>query len=175
MTVPCILTYTGKWFPFLNPTTTDYDIDDIARALSHACRFAGQTRKFYSVAEHCVHVSRQFKGELALYGLLHDLSEAYIADLSRPVKRCLAGYQEIEQRIQERGQEAFGLKPYIPSEIKEVDNRILIDERDQLMPKDGVSGDWPDFPPLGIELQCWRPDVAMYLFLTEFDNLRSEL
>ena len=52
-----ITTYTGKKFHILDPDPVDVCLEDIAHALSMMCRFNGHVRRFYSVGEHCLHVS----------------------------------------------------------------------------------------------------------------------
>lgn len=81
-----IQTFLGKPFWPLSPRPEDIDIRDIAHALAMTCRFTGHSQKFYSVAEHSVRVSRIVPAQFALHGLLHDASEAYLCDLSRPIK-----------------------------------------------------------------------------------------
>jgi len=49
---PTIMLASGKLFDFLDPHGSDFDIDDVAHGLAHVCRYAGQCRAFYSVAEH---------------------------------------------------------------------------------------------------------------------------
>ncbi len=85
------------------------DIDDIAHALSHECRYGGHCDRFYSVAEHSVRVAEilRMQGASAveiLAGLLHDGSEAYLKDIPRPLKMLpeFAAYREAEARIQDR-------------------------------------------------------------------------
>lgn len=80
----------------------DIDIHDIARGLSHCCRFAGQLPHFYSVAQHSVLVSQLVDPRVRLAALLHDASEAYMGDLSRNLKHhpLLQGYCEIEHDVQ---------------------------------------------------------------------------
>jgi len=73
-----IQTFTGRRFRPRNPAPDDFDIRDVAHALSLLCRFNGHCRVFYSVAEHSVRVSRICPPPAALWGLLHDLGEAYI-------------------------------------------------------------------------------------------------
>ena len=51
-------TFTGRQFFPLDPDPQDIDIVDIAHSLAMQCRYNGHTDRFYSVAEHCVHVSR---------------------------------------------------------------------------------------------------------------------
>src|SRR5271165_7548492 len=82
-----IQTYTGRVMYPLDPRPEEINIIDIAHALSNLCRFTGHVRTFYSVAEHSVRVSQHCDPKDALWGLLHDASEAYLADMSRPMKR----------------------------------------------------------------------------------------
>lgn len=118
-----ITTYTGKKFHLLDPDPQDVCIEDIAHALSLMCRFNGHVRKFYSVGEHCLHVSALCSRENALAGLLHDGSEAYIADIVKPLKDTdeFAFYREVERRVQGAVYQAFGLPNFVPDEVKEID------------------------------------------------------
>ena len=74
-------TYTGIQFWPLDPRPEEIDIQDIAHALSLLCRFNGHCQRFYSVAEHSVHVSTILAPEFGLWGLLHDAAEAYLSDI----------------------------------------------------------------------------------------------
>ncbi len=87
----CITTYTGGTFDYSKFGPDDIDIRDIAHALSHLCRFTGHTNIFYSVAQHCLLVSEKIPGgpEVKLAALLHDAAEAYVNDLSSPLKKWL--------------------------------------------------------------------------------------
>ncbi|MFN9113590.1 MAG: phosphohydrolase, partial [Bacteroidota bacterium] len=69
-----IQTFSGIAFWPLDPKPEHVRIADIAHALSMKCRYNGHTRKFYSVAEHSVLVSRHVPEEDALWALLHDAS-----------------------------------------------------------------------------------------------------
>lgn len=94
-----IQTYSGRAFYPLAPYPQDVCIEDIAHALSQLCRFGGHCRRFYSVAEHSVLLSRVVVPEFQLWALLHDASEAYLVDVPRPIKKQLPAYVEAERRV----------------------------------------------------------------------------
>ena len=125
-------TYTGKKFWPLDPRVEEVDIEDIAHALSNICRFGGHIHEFYSVAEHSWYLS-YYCGEHALCGLLHDAAEAYVADVPSPLKKYLTNYKDIENRVMEVICEKFNLPKKMPAIVKEVDNRILIDEKNRFL------------------------------------------
>jgi hypothetical protein len=86
------------------PLPEEIDVEDIAHALSHTCRFAGHVPVYYSVAQHSVLVSELIEGRrAALWGLLHDASEAYLHDLTRPLKRAIEGTPESSDRLRYLG------------------------------------------------------------------------
>jgi uncharacterized protein len=61
-------------------------IEEIAHALAGNFRFTRQTRRFYSVAEHCVRGSELLPPAFAGAFLLHELSEVYLPDIAGPIK-----------------------------------------------------------------------------------------
>jgi hypothetical protein len=140
-----IRTYTGREFYPLEPRIEDIHIIDIAHALSNLCRFTGHTKHFYSVAQHSVYVSQfisypseKMRKIYQRYALLHDASEAYICDISRPLKSqdCFKGYLDYEEHLQNMIYRKFGLDiptEEIHQEIKESDNGMLDIEGNQLM------------------------------------------
>lgn len=95
-------TVSGHRFDLSRPDPSDFTIPDIATGLSNICRFNGQVREFYSVAQHSMLVSQLVPSYLRRRALLHDASEAYLGDLSRHLKHSdrLAGYREFENRLQ---------------------------------------------------------------------------
>ena len=107
---------------------------DIARGLSMMARFNGHISDFYSVAQHSILVAAHLPDELRPYGLLHDASEAYIADIVRPAKGMLEGYLEIEECLMEAVAARYGLDPKLFQHplVREADNRALITERNAL-------------------------------------------
>lgn len=89
-----ILTATGRRLDLTGSTPDDIDLLDLARGLSRSCRFAGQTTEYYSVAQHSVLASYHVPPEDALHALLNDAAEAYLGDLTGPLKRLLVSYHE---------------------------------------------------------------------------------
>ena len=88
----------------------------MAHSLSQICRFLGHTDGFYSVAQHSVLVSEHVPHEDALWGLLHDASEAYLCDLPAPIKRDpeMSIYRIAEDRLMLAVCERYGLPPEMP-------------------------------------------------------------
>ena len=163
-------TYTGRMFWPIDPRPEDVCIEDIAHGLSMMCRYNGHCNKFYSVAEHSVILSHNVPSDHALWALLHDASEAYIADIVRPAKRFISGYKEVESRIMQSVCDAFNLSHDMPECVHVADNSILADEMAQIMgPK---PQEWSlTFPPLGCKINGWNPAKAERQFLKRFNNL----
>src|SRR5438132_13165538 len=95
----CIMLQSGCLFDLANPEASEINVEDIAHGLAHTCRYAGQCDGFYSVAEHSVLVS-QIVQHAKLAALFHDAAEAFIGDMSRPLKQLLPNYIEIEKKIE---------------------------------------------------------------------------
>lgn len=176
-----IMTYTGaKAYPF-DFRPEDWNTEDVAHALSNQCRFSGHTCEFYSVAEHSVHVANEIyrrtaEKSLALSGLLHDASEAYLVDIPRPLKRSMAfaAYGSVEAKLMQSVMKAHNLPWPLPEIVKQVDNEILQLEADDLM--HGTSQwnkEWLEVvdPKFDSPIQCWRPFVAKLKFLNAYAEL----
>lgn len=169
-------TWSGRAFYVLDPSPADVCVPDIAHALSQLCRYGGHTKRFYSVAEHCVHVSRAVPAIDALWALFHDASEAYLGDVVRPLKhaRALVGYRDVEARVQEAICDALLLSPVEPESVERADKAILYDERRALMADPplpwalGESG-----PGVGAIIEGWPPARAEAEFLARYGELRT--
>lgn len=171
---PGIITVAGNRFDFVAPADNAILITDIAHALSHVCRFAGHTREFYSVAQHSVLVSRIVAPEHALIGLLHDATEAYIGDVTRPLKDLLPDYRAIELRLQADIFRKLGLPGQIPAEVKHADQILAATEMRDLMPEamDGwVALAMTHVKPLPDIIQPWSSFTAATFFLDRYREL----
>lgn len=175
-----IQTYTGRQFWPLSPRVEDIDVLDIAHALSNLCRFGGHCLQFYSVAQHSVLVSQtceRMAPEVpgaALWGLLHDASEAYLADVPRPVKPYLTGYEKLETQLLQTMAQRFGLPWPIPEIVKRIDSALLADEMVQLMITPPADWDLPE-PGLGIVFDPMTSMEAERGFLKRFEELFPEM
>lgn len=163
--------YTGRPFWPLDPDPNDVDIIDIAWSLSMQCRYAGHTNRFYSVAEHCVHISNAVPQEHALWGLLHDSAEAYLTDLPRPLKRNLPDYLVFEAELERCIAVTFNLSLPIPAIVKEFDTRLLGNERQALMKTPPRPWYWIGEPVPDIVISCWSPEEANQRFLDRYYQL----
>lgn len=133
-----MMTYSGKQFKPLNPTPDMIDIHDIAHSLSRLCRFNGQCDGFYSVAFHCVAVSKELESrgaslEVQMMGLLHDAPEAYLSDIPSPVKQYLPDYMKIENNVEKVIYNKFGIDTDLISEsglklLKYIDYQMCLAE-----------------------------------------------
>lgn len=128
-----IYTYSGVSFAPLSPREEDIVPADIAHALSLMCRANGHFKRFYSVGQHCLACENEARArglseKVRLGCLLHDASEAYLSDITRPVKRGLAEYREAEKRLQNTIYRRFGLDPddeQLMRQISEIDDAML--------------------------------------------------
>lgn len=166
---PIIRTSTGRQFHLLEPWRNDPNIGEIAHALSHLCRFTGHTDRFYSVAQHSVHVSHLVPPALAMHGLLHDAAEAYLGDVASPLKALLPQYRELEAHIQGWICRAYGLSQDMPEEVKAADQQMLVQEMHDLFPRQVATGEAPHALPWPIE--PWTPAQAREAFLTRFAHI----
>ena len=136
-----IVTFTGEEFTPLDPDINQIHIEDIAHSLSLLCRANGHIDYFFSIAQHSINCANEAKARghsarVQLACLLHDASEAYISDITRPVKLYLTQYKEIEKRLQDMIYTRF-LGAALPEAeykpVNQIDNDMLVCEFDTLM------------------------------------------
>lgn len=152
-----IQTRTGLRFDYANPCPDMIELEDIAHALAHTCRYGGHCDPFYSVAEHSVHVLERVlelepgNADLARAALLHDAAEAYIGDFPSPLKRYLgANVRKLEAEIMAAVAERFAvpIELFSHPSLHRADLEVLMAEAPQLLT-----------PAPGRE---WGPDVAAW-------------
>ena len=157
-----ITTFTKKPFDPLAPEAELIDIRDIAHALSMMCRANGHFPTFYSVAQHSLNCMREAKERglsvrIQLACLLHDASEAYISDLTRPVKSAMPEYRAVENKLEAAIYEKFmgGISAEEYAAMREIDDVLLYHEFLRFM------GDrlWENEPKM-----CSKPRFFFELF-----------
>lgn len=171
---PSIKTFDGTYFDFLNPTESMVSITSIAHALSNICRFTGHCRFNYSVAQHSYYVSLQVPEHLALQGLLHDAPEAYIGDVSSPLKQLLQDYRVIEERVTKVVHSALDLPERLAPEVKHADLAMLRAEHDQVLTNGFDPCRWDvvmHISPARVAISPWSSEEAEWMFLSRYAQL----
>lgn len=165
-------TASGKVFYPGEPTVDMICIEDIAHALSNVCRYGGHCKEFYSVAQHSVLVSWTCDPADALWGLLHDASEAYIGDVVRSLKYLpeMQGYRDIEGRLMKVVCAKFGLPEEMPLSVQVADERVLASEKRDIMGDEPMSWNLAH-EPASYPVLPWGPKEARGVFLHEFRRL----
>ena len=171
-------TYSGRLLDLNNPKVEDIDIRDIAHSLSMICRFNGCVKQFYSVAEHSVRAYYLAKQKNKLEALLHDAVEAYIGDVTRPLKSLLPEYRLIELKWSKVISEKFGIPVEKSPEIKRIDGVLQVTEFLKMMvtPDDINSIPAPvsfDDADMTIFIGNWEPPEAERKFLQCFFEVIS--
>jgi hypothetical protein len=174
-----IQTYSGLRFNILAPQQNQITIEDIAHALSMQCRFTGHTMFHYSVAQHSVLASTVVPPRFAFEALLHDASEAFIGDMSRPLKHFTKAGQEyllIEANIEQAIQKKFNLPASMSAEVKAADNAMLYTEKAALLPSMEWGTRWGDsIEPAQVKIEPWNPFEAEKKFLYRYQELRGDI
>jgi uncharacterized protein len=168
----------GKYFDFIDPAPDQFELGDIAGALSKICRFGGQCPRFYSVAEHSVHCAWQAFADgqppdVCMAVLFHDAAEAFCGDVVKPLKIMLSEYGPVERRVECVIGEALGIDfNEHDAIIREIDHAMLIAERRAIFGADGVT--WfgeNDVRRLDTKFKFWHPDMAEVHFLRTAEEL----
>ena len=174
---PHIELITGGRFYYNNPT---WDIGAIAHSLSMLCRFNGHCKKFYSVAEHSILVSRIMEdmglGD-PMEGLLHDATESVLADMPRPAKILLKDYKVLEKALDASMRKTFVLPEIQTDGCHKADGIALMIEAREIMPNKGALYLVPDDVKLAANkatymIAGWSPENARERFMTRMHDIR---
>lgn len=126
-------TFTQRRFYVWDPRADEVVVEDIAHSLSLICRYNGHTPRHVSVAQHSVMLSMALEltgfPEHALWGLMHDAAEAYVGDMTRPMKVTLGDcFADVEEGVLRVIAERFGLPMPMPPAVHDADDRMLATE-----------------------------------------------
>jgi uncharacterized protein len=163
-----IATRGGRAVDLLSPDPASIHLEDIAHALSHLCRFTGHTERFYSVAEHSVLMSYMVPPSLAVAALMHDAAEAYLGDVSAPLKSLLPKYRFLEARMEAAIHTRLELPELGVEEraiIRDADLRMLKAEQKQAMGRSDTWTQLADIALPAVELRFWTPSAAFKAFM----------
>lgn len=180
-------TNSGELFDLSNPCPTQVSIFDIAHHLSRICRYTGATDMHYSVAQHSVlmsqivpyfyqHASPERLKQLCFAALMHDAQEAYVGDVSTPVKIMIPEfYDRVERPVQVAIQERFSIADGDLHEISWLDKRIVVNEMDRLFPTGSPAHIRAQLQPIdGLIIAPWDIKTAETEFLMQFRALKAD-
>lgn len=169
----------GNYFDLSKPFDYPFNIAEIAHALSQICRFTGHTKEFYSVAQHSVLVSLFVPKELRFAALLHDAHEAFIGDISTPLKRTF-GIEFLEWENDVEGDIRYSIEAFfdvktIDPKIQHADLQVLGMEKRDLFIRDDI--EWESLKGIeipSIKITPLSPYESKILFLNQFDSYFKE-
>lgn len=148
---PWIITAHKKEVCFTDVRPEDIHFNDIARALARIPRWNGHTPKHYSVAQHCVVACLGVPNEVKPHMLMHDAHEAYLGDISKPLKMLLPEIKELEARFDEVIFKKYKIQRF-DSIVKQMDARMLATEGREFFEVD-VRTAW------GIDANSWAERI----------------
>jgi 5'-deoxynucleotidase YfbR-like HD superfamily hydrolase len=111
---------------------------------------------------------------------MHDAAEAYLGDVSTPLKQLIPDYKAIEHRVEKVICVAFGLPFPLDPCVKRADLRMLVTEKRDLMPtplkRDGDRDEvawvpFSDIQPLAERIAPVTASVAKRMFLERYEVL----
>ncbi len=167
-----LLTYSGRTVDLERPDFSRFEIEDIARPLAYQCRFVGNTRAFYSVAQHCVLTSALAPTAFAFDALMHDCEEAFTGDWPTPWKIRIgrAAIRAAIAPLKDALAERFGFRHPEPEVVKIADQRALATELRDLCAPHRLN--WRNLPPpTETPIVPLGPDDAMAQFLERYREL----
>lgn len=128
-----LATGSGRVICLTDPRPELIEIVDIAQHLSYLNRWVGALSTGVSVAVHSVLVSRMFGNPAeAIAALLHDAPEAYVGDVSAPLKELLPEFQAIEDGWADAIVARYGYDwRKLGDRLKRADRDVLMAEAEQ--------------------------------------------
>ncbi len=170
-----ISTFLGNRFFPSEPRIDGIAIEDIAHGLAYQCRFNGQTRTFYSVAQHSLMVASLLPRELGRAALLHDAAEAYLGDMVKPLKLLMPDFNRIESAVTDLIAAHFGVDFSDYGRIKQADLVALATEKRDLMPNSTEAWSYlAGIEPLAWPIAPLMPPDAKDAFMAEWKRLEAE-
>lgn len=168
----CITTYSGKQLRLLAPDATQIEIADIAHGLAYQCCHNGQTRYFYSMAQHGMLVAQLVAPQHRLAALLHDGAAAYLGEIPKNLRQLLLEFQFIEKKIRAAIGEKFAIEDFEAPAVKRAHMVALATEqRDLLCHTTDAAASREQLAPIPRRIEALPPEEAKY----QFTELLNEL
>ena len=178
-------TYTNShFFDPAKPDRRSVRRTDIAVSLSRIPRYLGHTLRPmypYSVAEHSLRMMDMAAPDVKPYALLHDAAEAYLGDMTTPVKTALAErapcaarfFEDLEERWLDAIHDFFGLRYREDhrEEVKRLDGIMLVTEMRDLTRAPMDHPALVGLTPAGEKIVPWPPHLAASRFYAEITKL----
>ena len=181
----------GHYFHMHRDDPNEVSLEAISSATSRLCRFTGHLLdgiEVYSVAEHAVLVSHILEkmgapAHVQFQGLMHDASEAYLADIAAPFKGEIGNYYTVEDRIMLRIKDRFLLPDKFDYRVKLADwYALFIEARQIVLPDEEELSTWQGYEEHGEKskefqtpVQCWLPSMAKAQFLMRYAVLSDKM
>ena len=188
---PWIEMFSGTAVDLIQPDPETIRLDDIAHHLARIHRYTGGTE--WSVAAHSLCVAMLVPREFRLEALLHDAHEAYVGDVSSPMKSAMrsftfikareppnyepvSAFDLIEENFERVVREKFGLPAEKSDEVRHADLVMLATERKYLLPNTGMR-EWMPLPEHTTDERvrefmwhlCHKPIGVEFRWLAEVD------
>jgi hypothetical protein len=163
-----ILINSGALVDPFNLDSVQIDPVTLIKPLAKLCRYTGQCNRFYSVAEHTVHLINAVPFPLKRAVALHDLNEGLTNDLPRPFKQRLPEYVDFEKTVQQWIFRQFDEPWENMAAIASYDFNICADEMAQLFDEPFIL---EGATPLGIKIEGWDWKTAETKLLNAFKFL----
>ncbi|WP_421999380.1 hypothetical protein [Reyranella sp.] len=113
--------------------------------------------------------------EFAMEALFHDAAEAFLGDITRPLKQLLPEYKVIERDVGAAIFHRLGIDETSVSAIKGADLQVLAAEQEQIMPPGTNS--WAaaaGVVPAPIQVRFLPPPIAKRDFLKRYYELTEK-
>jgi hypothetical protein len=179
-----ILTFTGKMFDLLEPDPERIDLRDITHALARIGRFTGHGDRIFTDAQHSVLVCDLAPVSLKRWALLHDAEEAYVGDVSSPMKGAMRVIQTHDTQglqggpyaspfdvIRDRVRDAVAIRFGVPVEdVREYDDLAALLEVEANGPHSSAEHTWPvisagtTIRPAAVASGAWPIELAEFVF-----------
>ncbi|MBI3713206.1 MAG: hypothetical protein HY253_09635 [Burkholderiales bacterium] len=131
-------TYSGKRIPTFpdTPRQNDFKVEDIIQGLSNQCKYFGQTKHFYSIAQHSLLVASLLPQKLRPAALLYSAPIAYMGELPNNLKPKMHAHRRYENRLRSAIGHRFGVSPTLfdSALLKEAKSRVEATEQRDVLP-----------------------------------------